>query len=98
MRVIKRRRDLFDKKYKYKIYTNCKVSWSPHYEKWFDRNDREWINNINSLLRTKYIENRDYKIQGAVVYCRDLDVAYHVRMLCDEKIVKIEEAVQEIEE
>lgn len=98
MQFIRKKRPLFDKKYRYKICTDCKVIWNPNSEKWLDLNDKKWMMEIKTQLQRKYENGKDYKIQGAVIYCRNLDVAYHVRMKCGEKVTKIEEAaVEEIE-
>jgi hypothetical protein len=85
------RNEPFHKIYNYKIYTNVKVYWTPEYENWHSEEDRKWMKKIECHLKAKFGNN--IKFQGAVIYCKDLDEAFLARLLCGEKIVKVEKAI-----
>lgn len=84
-------KNYFDKKYKYKIYTNAKVYWTPNEEKWFDLEDKEWMREMKFFAKAKY--GNKVKFQGAVIYCESLDEAFTMRLVCGERINKIEKAI-----
>lgn len=85
------RSKLFKEKYLYKIYFNFDMYWSKENEIWYNKEHEKCLNLIKKELLSKF--GNIFKIQGSVIYCENLDIAFYIRMIYWDKIKLIEKAV-----
>jgi hypothetical protein len=85
------RNSLFKNRYMYKAHLRASVLWKEAGAHWNNEEDRDYMEEVESFLKFKF-PDKDVAVQGAVVYCNDLDVIFTVRLRYDERLIKIEKA------
>lgn len=86
-----KRNSLFKNRYLYKAHIKASVLWRENKEVWNNEEDKEYMEDIHHFLTFRFPEE-DFVIQGAVIYCNNLEVIFTIRLRYDEKLIKIEKA------
>lgn len=86
-----KRNILFKNKYRYKAHFNILVHWDGKRETWNNKSDKDYMMNVIEILKDRFPGK--YCHQGSVVYTNDLDCIFWIRLLFDEKLMKIEKVI-----
>ncbi len=86
-----KRNTLFKNQYRYKAHFDLFVFWDGKNEFWNSAADKEYMENVLAILRERFFGK--FCNQGSVVYTDDLDCIFWIRLLFDEKLLKIEKIV-----